>query len=83
MKKENLLVIAIICIAVIGFVAYKNFNSKKQTDSIQGKGFVQTSDSSKIDWQNYAQGRELAKNQNKHIFLYFHADWCTYCRKLN
>ncbi|MBT3176310.1 MAG: thioredoxin fold domain-containing protein [Desulfobacula sp.] len=82
MKKENLLVIAIICIAVIGFVAYKNFNSKKQTDSIQGKGFVQTSDSSKIDWQNYAQGRELAKNQNKHIFLYFHADWCTYCRKL-
>ena len=25
---------------------------------------------------------ELAKSQNKHIFLYFHADWCTYCRKL-
>ena len=82
MKKENLLVIAIICIAVIGFAAYKNFNSNKQTDSIQGKGFVQTSDTSKIDWQTYAQGRELAKNQNKHIFLYFHADWCTYCRKL-
>ena len=82
MKKESLLVIALICIAVIGVVIYNNSKSGKQADLIQGKGSGQTSDASKIDWQGYAQGMELAKSQNKHVFLYFHADWCTYCKKL-
>ncbi|MBU0462559.1 MAG: thioredoxin family protein [Proteobacteria bacterium] len=82
MKKENVLVIAIICIAIIGFIVYNNLKPIKQADLIQEKETAQISDASNIDWQGYAQGMELAKGQNKHVFLYFHADWCTYCTKL-
>lgn len=82
MKKENVLVIAIICIAIIGFIVYNNSKTVKQADFTQEKETAQTSDASKIDWQRYEQGMELAKGQNKHVFLYFHADWCTYCTKL-
>ncbi|MBC8441007.1 MAG: thioredoxin family protein [Deltaproteobacteria bacterium] len=82
MKKENILVIAIICITIIGFIVYNNFKSEKQTDLIQEKEPAQVSDTSNIDWLGYAQGMDLAKSQNKHVFLYFHADWCTYCAKL-
>jgi len=82
MKKENILVVAIICIAVAGVMIYNNSKSGNPAEFISGKGSVQISDALTIDWQDYAQGMELAKSQNKHIFLYFHADWCTYCRKL-
>ena len=82
MKKENVLVIAIICIAIIGFIVYNNLKPVKQADLIQEKETSKTSDASKIDWQGYEQGMELAKSQNKHVFLYFHADWCSYCTKL-
>ncbi len=82
MKKENVLVIAIICIAIIGFIVYNNLKPEKQADFTQEKESAQTSDASKIDWLGYEQGMELAKSQNKHVFLYFHADWCSYCTKL-
>jgi len=82
MKKENLLVVAIICIAFAGFMVYNNSKQENQTDSIQEEGVAQASETSNIDWQGYAQGMELAKTGNKNIFLYFHADWCTYCTKL-
>jgi thioredoxin-related protein len=61
---------------------YINSKPEKQTDSIQGNEPSQISDTSTIDWQGYAQGMELAKIEKKPIFLYFYADWCTYCKKL-
>ena len=61
---------------------YNNSKPKKQVDFIQGKESGQTSDIATIDWQGYVKGMDLAKSQNKHVFLYFHADWCTYCKKL-
>jgi len=82
MKKENLLVIAIICIAIIGFIVYHQSKPEIQADLTQKQGSDVIGDISKIDWQGYAQGMQLAKSQNKPVFLYFHADWCTYCRKL-
>ena len=36
----------------------------------------------KITWTNYEKGRAMAEKQGKKIFLYFHADWCTYCKKM-
>jgi thioredoxin-related protein len=35
-----------------------------------------------IDWNDYTPGMTRAKHQEKNIFLYFYAQWCTYCTKL-
>jgi len=35
-----------------------------------------------IKWYPYKQGAELSKIEGKKIFLYFYADWCTYCKKM-
>ncbi len=46
-------------------------------------GFIQSfAMANQINWQTYEQGIEIAKKQNKKIFLYFHADWCKYCEKM-
>ncbi len=82
MKKENILVLAIICIAIMGAVIYNNMNSAKYHDSATEKGSIEVGNISGIDWQDYAQGVALAKTRSKPVFLYFHADWCTYCKQL-
>lgn len=35
-----------------------------------------------IAWNSYARGIEMAKEQNKKVFIYFHAEWCGYCRQM-
>lgn len=35
-----------------------------------------------IVWQEYDKGILSAKEYNKKILLYFHADWCKYCKLL-
>ncbi|HKK90636.1 MAG TPA: thioredoxin fold domain-containing protein [Desulfobacteraceae bacterium] len=35
-----------------------------------------------IQWQTYEKGLAMAEAQGKKIFLYFHADWCTYCKQM-
>ncbi len=35
-----------------------------------------------IHWQSYDKGLAMAKEQNKKIFLFFHTDWCHYCKKM-
>ncbi len=80
MKKENIAII-LICIAIAGIILYVNQKSATQVDFTPN---LTTSAGAalKIDWQDYAKGIGLAKAQNKNIFLYFHADWCRYCRRL-
>ncbi|WP_300461584.1 thioredoxin family protein [Desulfobacula sp.] len=85
MKKENVLVIAVICIVVGGVWAYNNMKStdlKAFDTATPGNASGQIQRATTIDWQAYDQGMGLAEKQDKPIFLYFHADWCTYCRKL-
>ena len=38
--------------------------------------------SKRISWYTYKQGIELNKKEGKKILLYFYADWCTYCKKM-
>jgi len=37
---------------------------------------------SKINWLKYEEGLARAKNENKKVFLNFHAGWCRYCIKM-
>ena len=36
----------------------------------------------RVDWLAYDQGIKKAKVDKKPIFLYFYANWCGYCRKM-
>ena len=83
MKAKNILVLVLISIAITSIIIYKNKNFYK--DFSDSKISVKDNDSG-IEWQDYKKGMKLAKlieNQNKRIFLYFYADWCQYCLKLN
>ncbi|PQP35242.1 thioredoxin [Desulfobacteraceae bacterium SEEP-SAG9] len=35
-----------------------------------------------IKWYSYEEGMALGKRKGKKIFLYFWADWCTFCKKM-
>ncbi|MBF0572415.1 MAG: thioredoxin family protein, partial [Desulfamplus sp.] len=35
-----------------------------------------------IAWQSHDKGLIMAKEQKKDAFIYFHAEWCGYCRKM-
>ncbi len=35
-----------------------------------------------IKWYAYDEGMALGKNEKKSVFLYFYADWCSYCVKM-
>lgn len=80
MKKENILVIVLVCILAGGIFLYLN----SRQDQPSAKAFSENSNSSSdlIDWKPFDQGLILAKDQNKPVFLYFYADWCTFCTKL-
>lgn len=108
MKKENVLVLAIIMISIAGAAVYFKMKPVQQVDakasqpvsgqveseSVQKEtadpvsrekksaGLVVAKAGSQIAWHGYQKGLELARQENKPVFLYFHADWCTYCKKL-
>lgn len=93
MKKENILVVVLIVIA-LGAVTAFNLTSSPESEPGQemASETVQSSSvsaddgssdsSTGIDWKDYTPGMALAREKNKSIFLYFHAPWCTYCTKL-
>lgn len=37
----------------------------------------------KIDWHSYESGLARGKFEKKKVFLYFHAEWCTYCAEMD
>ena len=83
MRKENVLVIALVCMAVAGLLFYQYSNRNESGFQTTGStSLASTGSSSMISWAGYSEGMSSAKNENKHIFLYFHAEWCTYCTKL-
>ncbi len=83
MKKENILVIVLICMAVAGVVIYNQSDRRVSGESGAVVPFAQEiKGSTGIAWQPYEEGLAMAKRLNKHVVLYFSADWCTYCAKL-
>ncbi len=66
-KKIAVLIVSVIAIAVI-----VSLLSSSPVASVSG-GIV---------WQSHEKGITMAKEQKKKIFVYFHAEWCGYCRKM-
>ncbi|MCG8616085.1 MAG: thioredoxin fold domain-containing protein [Desulfobacterales bacterium] len=98
MKKENVLVIVLIVVALGGIYVYNALQPAKPTggSSVQSADVAQNaslvanasantlSDQSGtgIAWKDYTPGMAQAKKSDRPIFLYFGAPWCTYCTKL-
>ena len=91
MKKENVLVVVLIALAVAGGFFYNTSKTPEaliqaavlsepvsQTAKETTSGIKKTA----IGWKDYTPGMAMAGKVSKPIFLYFHASWCTYCTKL-
>lgn len=95
MRKENILIVALVVILMGGIYGYWSMNSEKpgpvgpevaqaQPASFDttASGSAQVQPADDILWKDYTPGMALARQENKSIFLYFHAPWCSYCTKL-
>lgn len=82
MKKENILVIALICIAFGAVMIHSYINEGGAVEAAPKKTSDSDSKDAGIQWKEYHEGMKQAKSRNIPIFLYFHAEWCTYCKKM-
>jgi len=95
MRKENILVAVLVVIVLGGIYGYTSMNGKTNpsadrtvalahaaTVDTAASGSPSAPVSEEIVWKDYTPGMALARQENKGIFLYFHASWCTYCVKL-
>lgn len=44
--------------------------------------FVKGQSDTKIDWKNWPELEQLIAKQPKPIYIFFHAEWCAYCTKM-
>jgi len=42
-----------------------------------------TAAADRIEWHTYDAGMSRSKFEKKKVFLYFYAEWCTYCRDMD
>ena len=76
MKKENILVMALICLAFLGVWTFFSNGTPNKGDndafevSASGAGT-----GSGIDFKTYSEGMRLAESLKRPVFLYFYADW--------
>ncbi|WDP85862.1 MAG: thioredoxin fold domain-containing protein [Desulfobacter sp.] len=85
MKKENVLVVALILIALGGFYLFNRLNSGQPSQAVPvftENASVQTGSAQDINWKDFTSGMALARAEQKSVFLYFYAPWCIYCTKL-
>ncbi len=91
MKKENVLVVALVVIAIGGIYVFNILKSGppiQKPSAITPQALAAKTDMSDIGsaqgigWKDFTPGMAQARKENKFVFLYFHAPWCTYCNKL-
>lgn len=93
MRKENILVGILVVLVLGGIYFYNRPASNSDAQVAQADMTASVSEdqpsqnapskvSDRILWKDYTPGMALAEKEGKSIFLYFHADWCGYCRKL-
>lgn len=96
MKKEQMLVVILVVLGLAGIFSFVGSdlgnNRTTASDNPEEKNVTETVTASVTDagptgpgdigWNDYTPGMAQAKNQGKNVFLYFYAQWCTYCTKL-
>lgn len=89
MKKENILVVVLVVIALGAVVVFNSLKSPepgvvpaREESGSASDSAASLDNGAGIDWKDYTPGMALAREKDKSIFLYFHAPWCTYCTKL-
>lgn len=43
---------------------------------------VSQNNKANLDWHNFDKAHELASENNKHLFLFFEAEWCGLCKQM-
>ncbi|MDZ7664763.1 MAG: thioredoxin family protein [Desulfotignum sp.] len=98
MKKEQVFVVILVVLGLAGIYWYTGSTpDSRQTPELNDSLTRQVTETvtdrvtdaknpgsgtGGILWNDYTPGLTRAKNQEKNIFLYFYAQWCTYCTKL-
>ncbi len=94
MKKEQVLVVILVVMGLAGIYWYTGTTRTVETDQSGTGNVTETVTVSVTDddisgignagiaWNDYTPGLAQAKHQGKNVFLYFYAQWCTYCTKL-
>lgn len=67
-----------LAVLIFGLAVFTSARSDQGTPA----GKVQTDTAQQINWLAYDVGLKMAQEDNKHIFNYFTAPWCGYCRKM-
>lgn len=44
--------------------------------------FVTAQSESKINWKSWTELEQAIKKEPKPVFIFFHAEWCSYCKKI-
>jgi len=47
-----------------------------------GFSFVSAQSDSKIHWKSWTELEKAIKKEPKPVFIFFHAEWCAYCKKI-
>lgn len=68
------LIIAIVLIVAAGAGGY--LYTTRQADNPSEKM------ASPIKWHTYEEGVRIGKTEGKKIYLFFQAEWCSYCKKM-
>lgn len=96
MRKEQVLVVTLVVLGLAGIFSFVGSNlgingtmtpENPGTESVTETVTASVADTGipapgGIGWNDYTPGMARAKNQGKNVFLYFYAQWCTYCTKL-
>jgi thioredoxin-related protein len=92
MKKEHVLVLVLAVMGLGGVLWFSSSQPVQMEPAPAGSSAPvrvtetlpsQVTDSSGINWTDYTPGLAQARNQDKNVFLYFYAQWCTYCTQLS
>ena len=81
MNKKSKTIVGVLLIVVCVLVGL-GWWLKKQHETKPEKRMTDVAFSAAIRWYSYDKGLSLGKKEGKKIFLYFWADWCRYCEKM-